>query len=208
MVRGTAVTMFPLLVGLSCGRDAGPSEADRGCRSTELATPCNDHDAGAVGTPEAAGGARSTDGGGGRGGSQATADVSSLCEDMTAHEAAVCPGSITPDDEKQACVRQASLFVPEGCGPAWTSYDSCRAQAPLDCKSGPIGCDSQEADYRSCDSQFALKNICTRVLGHDDECTAEAPYAFGCLGGLPSGCVPRVTGAVANDACCVAFAPP
>ena len=153
--------------------------------------------------PNGAGGVPPVNPGSGGSTSSGTPGMSP-CEAMVAHQEAACPGT-TQDRSVEICDNKTAQLAPIGCGAEWDAYLTCLAQTPIECSNDVSSCDAQEVGYRSCDSQFTASTFCTRSPAKDTDCPATAPYAFGCLAPLPAGCVPRMTGSAARDACCPAF---
>jgi hypothetical protein len=195
--------MLALLVTASCSNDGTPRNVER-CPDGSQEANCNAMDGGG-----GAGGALST-GGGAPGGTAGAPSIagggSSACEAWVANLDAACPDTAS-DAELKTCEQATLQYWPIGCGPKWDAYLDCVAQAPIDCNQGPSGCENQQSDYRFCDSQFAIATLCTRAPSEDDLCPPIAPYAFGCLAPVPTGCLPLSTGAADNGACCPAFPP-
>jgi hypothetical protein len=145
-----------------------------------------------------AGGAGAAVGGGSSGAS---------CDALVAHELAACP-TLSQNSELEQCAQDTLLYAPEGCGAAWNDYLSCASESPFSCDQGTTGCDSFVTGDLSCQSQFVQRTACTRVRGSDARCSAAAPYAFGCLAAIPSGCSELPATGGAAIACCPTFAPP
>ncbi len=132
--------------------------------------------------------------------------VSAACTAWANHDVAQCPGD-DPNATIDQCTQGEALYVPEGCGVEWSAYVTCATQATYSssCSAGPTSCDTQQSAYSACQSRFTASTSCSRVPDQDAKCSAAAPYGYGCLSTLPSGCVQLPPTGGATIACCPAF---
>jgi hypothetical protein len=164
-------------------------------------------------TPDAGGGpANTVDSGGalpppGAGsGDGGAAAVSAACTAWANHDVAQCP-SDDPAATIAECTQGEALYIPEGCGSEWSAYVTCATTATYSssCSDGPTSCDTQQNAYFACQSRFASSTSCSRVPDQDSKCGPTAPYGYGCLSTLPSGCVQLPATGGATLACCTMF---
>lgn len=134
------------------------------------------------------------------------AGPSAACTGWANHEAAQCPGAKV-GGTLATCEQGDSLYPPIGCGSEWAAYVACGTQATYSCSDGSNGCDSQQSAYFACQSAFASATGCSKISGATQaSCSGATPYAFGCVGAMPPGCVAAPSGAsAATLACCAQF---